>query len=212
MTLGPWNAATLSGTVWIDGFCSMIAVPCEPEPLVLDLAMSVVANGKILQASKTGAAIPEGWAIDADGAATTDPVAALGGLVLPFAGYKGYGLSFMTALLAGVLGGAAAGTDVGDYFTDFATPQNVGHWMLALDVGRFCDPGEFAVRAGALADLMRSARPAPGVSEILVPGDPETRAALAQASAGIFYEAAVLAELAAEAGRLGVAPLTGGAR
>jgi LDH2 family malate/lactate/ureidoglycolate dehydrogenase len=184
-----------------------IAIPGDPEPVVLDMAMSVVANGKILMASKTGAPIPEGWAIDADGEPTTDAARALAGLVLPLGAYKGYAMSFMTALLAGTLGGAAAGDTVTDWFADFTSPQNVGHWMLALDVSRFRELGEFAAQVGAIAGLMRGARRAPGVAGVLVPGDPEAAAAAANTAAGIGYDPAVLAELAAEAAALGLPPL-----
>src|SRR5690606_28704044 len=82
------------------------------DPVILDMAISVVARAKIRDAAKAGQPIPEGWATDADGRPTTDPKAALDGFLLPVGGYKGYGLSAAVDMLTGVLSGAAFLTHV----------------------------------------------------------------------------------------------------
>nr|MCU0890064.1 Ldh family oxidoreductase [Rubritepida sp.] len=85
-----------------------MAMPSEGgEPLVLDMALSASAMGKIRLAASAGRAIPEGWAVDADGRPTTDPAAAIKGMLLPAAGPKGFGLAMMIDLLCGGLSGGA---------------------------------------------------------------------------------------------------------
>jgi LDH2 family malate/lactate/ureidoglycolate dehydrogenase len=97
-----------------------IAIPThEAPPLVLDLAMSVAAGGKIRVAAETGDPIPEEWALDATGNPTTDARAALEGTVQPLAGYKGYGLALMVAVLSAILPGAAFGREVSDLYREF---------------------------------------------------------------------------------------------
>lgn len=81
-------------------------VPSKPHPIVFDIGTAATNHGDLVLASRLGRELPDGVAIDADGNATTDPVAALAGAILPFAGHKGYGLSFMIQAL-GLLGGAA---------------------------------------------------------------------------------------------------------
>src|SRR5690606_7350487 len=90
-----------------------VAAPCPGTPhFLLDMAMSVAARGKIRKALDEAKAIPEGWAVDAAGKATTDPVAALAGFLLPFGGHKGSGLSQAVDLLSGVMTGARFLTDI----------------------------------------------------------------------------------------------------
>lgn len=121
-----------------------IAVPAGEElPPVLDMANSVVARGKIVLAMKKGEKIPEGWAADKDGVPTTDARAAYEGLVLPVGGYKGYGLAFMVAALAGVLTGAAVGRQVANFYEDFVKVQNVGHLNAAIRVDAFMPVDQF---------------------------------------------------------------------
>ena len=185
-----------------------IAVPTrQAAPLVLDLAMSVAAGGKIRLAAETGEAIPVGWALDAAGNPTTDARAALEGSVQPMAGYKGYGLALMVAMLAAVLPGAAFGREVGDLYREASRAQNVGHFVQAIDVSRFMDPEEFARRVDAAIDLMHAASKAPGVERILVPGEREHLIAIEQRAQGVGYPRAVVEDLNALAGELGVARL-----
>lgn len=100
-------------------------------PIILDMATSVVARGKIRRAMQTGEAIPAGWALDADGRETTDARRAYEGIVLPLGGPKGSGLSLMMEIVAGVMSGAAYGGKVGDQYRDL---DRQGRIRAGLDV------------------------------------------------------------------------------
>lgn len=114
-----------------------VGVPCEPEPLILDMSTSVVALGKIIMAEKSGEPIPEGWALDRDGRPTTDAKLALEGTLLPMGGPKGSGLALMLDILSGVLSGARFGKSVGSLYRDFTKPEGCGHFAIVLDVAAF---------------------------------------------------------------------------
>jgi LDH2 family malate/lactate/ureidoglycolate dehydrogenase len=181
-----------------------IAIPTRhAPPLVLDFAMSVAAGGKIRLAAETGESIPQDWALDLTGSPTTDPLVALEGTVQPLAGYKGYGLAFMVAMLCAVLPGAAFGRDVTDLYRDFTRAQNVGHFVQAIDVGRFGDVEAFEARVDAAIELMHSAKRSTGVDRILVPGEREHLIAQEQRAYGIAYPQAIVDDLNALAGELG---------
>ena len=147
----------------------------EGPPLVLDLATSAVARGKIIVAASEGRPIPEGWAIDVDGHPTTDAKRALEGSVLPFAGPKGSGLAMMIDLLCGVFAGAAFGRHIGDMYEDWTGPQNVGHVFLAI---RPADVGDgFFERIEAFVGDVEALPPAAGSERVLLPGEVEEMAA-----------------------------------
>ena len=136
-------------------------------PIVLDMATSEVARGRIRLAARQGESIPEGWALDAAGNPTTDPAAALGGSMVPIGGAKGYGLSLVIDVLAGLLPGAA--------FAGQVKPLNhpdrrsdYGHWMMALDPTHFLDPNSYADR---MATLVTAVRSAPATDRVWLPGE-----------------------------------------
>ena len=101
-------------------------------PFVLDMSPAVTAHGKIRRAEQCDEPIPLGYALDSHGRPTTDPVAALKGVVLPIGGPKGSGLAMLMDIFSGVISGAAFANDVGDQYKDFDRPQNVGHFFLAM--------------------------------------------------------------------------------
>src|SRR6185437_14605829 len=102
-----------------------IAVPAlEEAPLVLDMATTVAAYGKVKVAAQQGKTMPEGWMIDREGLPLTDPNRSDDGFLLPIGGYKGAAMSLMFGLLAGTLNGAANGEDVVDFNKDDTTPTN----------------------------------------------------------------------------------------
>lgn len=149
-----------------------IAVPTGSRPLlVLDMATSVVSYGTVKERAKRGEALPEGWMIDPQGEPLTDASRADEGMLLPSGGYKGYGLSLMVTVLAGVLNGAAVGRDVVDFNHDDVTPTNTGQAIAALDVSRFCEPDEFERSVDALIDELKASRTMPGVDEVRMPGE-----------------------------------------
>ena len=169
-TMAPWGGMTpMMGT---NPFC--VAVPAaRHRPLVLDCASSVVARGKISLADIENNPIPEGWALDPDGLPTTDAAAALAGVVLPFGTYKGSGIAVMVDILSAVLSGAAFGMHVGQLYSDAGTPQNLGHFLAAINIGMLNDLDTFKAGVDQMIDDIKSSKKAPGVQEIFVPGEIE---------------------------------------
>jgi LDH2 family malate/lactate/ureidoglycolate dehydrogenase len=163
--------------------------------VVIDLANTAVARGKVYLAAERGTAIPAGWAADADGNPTTDPRAAIEGLILPMAGPKGYVISFLFDVLAGVLTGSAFGVAVaGPYQPD--SRSGVGHLLLAIDVAAIADPAEYAARVESLVEQTKSAETAPWADEILVPGELEDRNRAELTAIGITLTATTWESLA----------------
>lgn len=165
------------------------------EPMILDMATSVVARGKIILASQLGDDIPEGWAVDPDGNPTTDAQAALKGSVLPFGGPKGYGIALMVEVMAGVLSGAASGPDVGDLYDHLDRPQRAGAFFTLLDVGAFLPVDEFETRMDTLVTGLAASAPPGG--EVLIPGEPEARKATRNEEQGLSIPASVVSKLEA---------------
>ncbi|HET7035694.1 MAG TPA: Ldh family oxidoreductase [Thermomicrobiaceae bacterium] len=199
--MAPWGGsrALIGNNPW-----SIAAPAGHYPPLLLDFANTVVARGKIYTARQAGNAIPPGWAIDRDGQPTTDPVAALEGLILPIGGHKGYAQSFMFDVLAGVLTGARFASGVfGPYQAE--RPSGCGHLALALDIDHFMDLPEFEARVEELIVEIKSAPLAPGQVEIFYPGEPEARAEERNSRLGIPLPANTVADLDALAGELALA-------
>jgi LDH2 family malate/lactate/ureidoglycolate dehydrogenase len=153
-----------------------IAVPSEGAiPIVLDMATSEAAMGRIRMAEKAGQPIPSTWAVRHDGGPTTNPKEAIAGMLLPAAGAKGFGLAFVIDLMCGLLSGGASGEDVKPLYGDPSVPYDCSHLFIAIDVGHFCDLAWFRNRAAAAADRIRLGKRAPGVTQIFLPGEPEWR-------------------------------------
>lgn len=171
-TMAPWGGRSpYFGTNPIS-----VAVPAGKElPIVLDMAASVAALGKIILAAKKGESVPAGWAIDSDGEVTTDASKALKGALLPFGGPKGSGIALLIDVLAGVLTGAAFGPHVGDFYKNMEHPQGVGQMLGAIDISWFSDVDEFKNRMDRMIQEIKSVPPAKGVDEVLLPGEIETR-------------------------------------
>lgn len=184
-----------------------MAVPGGSTPLVLDMATSVTARGKIRRAAQLGEDIPAGWALDDKGRPTTNAEAAYQGVVLPLGGPKGSGLSLMIDAVAGVMSGAAFGGDVGNQYTDFARPQNVGHFFLAFRPDLFLLGQDYSSRIDSLVDRARREPRAEGFDEVLMPGEPEARMAESRRKNGILMSQRDLEMLAQEAAA-GASPRT----
>lgn len=174
------------------------------QPILLDMALSVVARGRIRRAAQRGEPIPLGWALDAGGNPTTDAAKAYDGVVLPVGGPKGSGLSLMMEIMAGVLSGAAFGGRVGNLYLDFEAPQNVGHCFMVLRPDLFMRPEEYATRMAELVERAKSAPHAPGFEEILMPGEASARLEAARLREGIPLDQADIEALRMEARRAGV--------
>ncbi|WP_244408909.1 Ldh family oxidoreductase [Roseomonas fluvialis] len=123
-------------------------------PLVIDMALSEVARGKIMVAAKEGRAIPEGWALDAEGRPTTDPNAALSGAMLAMGGTKGALLAMVVELLCCALTGAAFGFEADSFFTDEGNRPRLGQALLVVDPGALGGAGAFAERIEAFVAAM----------------------------------------------------------
>ncbi|OUM95766.1 MAG: malate dehydrogenase [Thermobacillus sp. ZCTH02-B1] len=163
-----------------------VGVPAgRAVPFLLDMATSVVARGKIIVAAQKGQPIPLGWAVDRHGNPTTDPEAALEGAVLPVGGAKGYGISLMIDILCGVLTGAGFGRYVNNMYENWEEPQNVGHVFIAVDISRFMPLERFEARMEQYIREIKQEPKAPGVEEILIPGEIEHRRTLELMKHGI---------------------------
>ena len=171
--------------------------------VVMDLANTAVARGKVYLAAERGEAIPEGWAAAGDGTPTTDPLEAIDGLILPMAGAKGYVISFMMDVLAGVLTGSAFGAAVAGPY-DPERRSGAGHLLIVIDVAAVADRAEFASRMEGLVDETRSAERAPWADQILVPGELEDRSRLDKERNGIRLAPATWAGLRELADATGV--------
>ena len=172
-------------------------------PIILDMATSVVARGKIRRAAAAGESIPEGWALDKDGNPTTDAKAGYEGLILPLGGPKGSGLSLMMEVMAGVMTGAAFGGEVRNQYEKFDAPQNVGHMMVAFKPGIFLGE-DYHTRMSELASRAKASTPVYPDQPILMPGEPEAIRAAERAQAGISIGAEEMDAIVAEAVAVGI--------
>jgi LDH2 family malate/lactate/ureidoglycolate dehydrogenase len=200
----PWGArGALLGT---NPFAAGAPAGKHP-PFLLDMSPAVAARGKIRRAERRGETIPLGYALDAQGRPTTDPKAALGGVVLPIGGYKGSGLAMLMDIFGGVISGANYGGEVGDQYKVYDRPQDVGHFFLAMRPDLFVPQADYRNRMDTLIERVRSCPRAQGVAEVLVAGEPERRHEIERRRCGIPYSASEVAALQEEAARAGVAPL-----
>jgi L-2-hydroxycarboxylate dehydrogenase (NAD+) len=185
-----------------------VALPGGAEPaIVLDMATTVAAYGKVKTKMQRGEMMPEGWMIDRQGRPLTDPKRANEGLLLPIGGYKGYGLALIFGLLAGTLNRAAMGRDVVDFNADDKTATNTGHVIVAINVEAFQPLAEFKQSVDALTRDLRNSKTLPGVDRVRLPGEGSHAARADRAKNGIPLPAPLVAALNQVAGELRIAPL-----
>jgi L-2-hydroxycarboxylate dehydrogenase (NAD+) len=182
-----------------------VAVPAgEEPPVVLDMATTVAAYGKVKAKAQRGEQMPEGWMIDRNGQPLTDPRRADEGFLMPIGGYKGYGLSMIVGLLAGTLNGAAMGSEVIDFNKDQASITNTGQAIVAIDPDAFGDLDEFKARVDKLVRELRGSERMPGVDRIWVPGEQSHARKIANERDGLQLPAALRTQLDAFARELGI--------
>jgi LDH2 family malate/lactate/ureidoglycolate dehydrogenase len=140
-------------------------------PVEVDMAMSATAMGKIRLAAAAGKRIPEDWAIDAEGHPTSDPIAAIKGMLLPAAGPKGFGLAFVIDLLCGGLSEGAVGAEVRPLYGDPADPYRCSQLFLAIDTPHFVAGDRFAQRVNGQALRASNSKKAPGIDRVYAPGE-----------------------------------------
>jgi L-2-hydroxycarboxylate dehydrogenase (NAD+) len=185
-----------------------VAVPAgEEAPIVLDMATTVAAYGKVKTKAQRGETMPVGWMMDREGRPLTDPKRANEGFLLPIGDYKGYGLALLIGLLAGTLNGAAMGKDVVDFNADDTTPTNTGHAIVAISVDAFGGVAQFKQRVDVLARELRGSQRLPGVERIWLPGEQSHAKRVERARLGVPMPEPLLATLAALAAELRIAPL-----
>lgn len=172
--------------------------------MVLDIANTGVARGKIYLAKQKGQPIPEGWAIDADGAPTTDAQAAIDGIILPMAGHKGYAIAAMMDMLSGVLTGSAFGTGVaGPYQTEHKS--GAGQMMIVLDIGTLQPLDAFEARMERMIEELKAVPLAAGHDEVFYPGEIEARNDARNRQDGLLLPADTLRDLRKVAEECGLA-------
>jgi L-2-hydroxycarboxylate dehydrogenase (NAD+) len=188
------------------------AIPAGNEkPIVLDMATTVAAYGKVKTKAMRGETMPEGWMIDRQGRPLTDPKRADEGMLLPLggmeAGYKGYGLAMIIGLLAGTLGGAAIGREVIDFNHDDGSVTNTGQAIAAINVAAFGDVAVFKASVDALVRAFRESRRMPGVNRIFVPGERSHETRVKRTNLGIPVAPALMGALDQLAAQLGIPKL-----
>jgi LDH2 family malate/lactate/ureidoglycolate dehydrogenase len=167
----------------------------EENDIVFDMATSKVARGKIILAQKNNQEIPLGWALSPDGAPTTEPDAALDGVVLPVGGHKGYGIAFLVETLSALLTGAAFGPYIGDLYKDMEKSQNVGHFFLVMKADLFQPIEIFTHRMDQIIREIRSIPLMEGSSRIYLPGEIEAETYNDRINQGIPLSREVIEEL-----------------
>jgi L-2-hydroxycarboxylate dehydrogenase (NAD+) len=184
------------------------AIPAgEEKPIVLDMATTVAAYGKVKAKAARGEMMPAGWMIDREGKPLTDPKRANEGFLLPIGGYKGYGLSLVVGLIAGTLNGAAMGKDVIDFNADAATPTNTGQAIVAIDPAAFSELPEFKKAVDTIIRDLRGSARMPGVERIRVPGENSQETIERQRREGIAIAPSLMQTLDRLAEDLEIAPL-----
>jgi LDH2 family malate/lactate/ureidoglycolate dehydrogenase len=185
-----------------------IAVPSAARPpIVLDMATTVAAYGKVKTLLQRGENMPVGWMIDREGKPITDPRRANDGFLLPIGGPKGYGLALIFGLLAGILNGARFGRDLIDFNADQITPTNTGQLIVAIDIAAFIDVATFKAKVDEVWEIMKSSPLLPGFDEIRLPGERSARTAAERRAKGIPLHPELDRQLRAFADELGVEPL-----
>lgn len=168
----------------------------DAEPLVIDLALSEAARGKIMLAAKDGKPIPLGWAVDKDGKPTTDAKAALAGSMLPAGGVKGAMIALTVELLAIALTGSAFGFEADSFFSDEGNQPRLGQLFLAIDPGALAGSDVYFNRIETLLGMMLQDE------GVRLPGERRHGLAVKAAQRGIEIPDALYAQIVALAGRL----------
>jgi LDH2 family malate/lactate/ureidoglycolate dehydrogenase len=185
-----------------------VAVPgLEEGPVVLDMATTVAAYGKVKTKAQRGEMMPEGWMIDYQGKPLTDPKKSNEGMLLPIGGYKGYGLSLLFGLLAGTLNGAALGSRTVDFNADDSSVTDTGHTIVAISLEAFGELNAIKRDVDRVVRELRASRRLPGVDRVWLPGE-QSQAKLAERTRdGVPLPPALLAALNTLAVDLGIPAL-----
>jgi LDH2 family malate/lactate/ureidoglycolate dehydrogenase len=199
--LPPWGGMTML----LSTNPIAVGIPASGEPpIVLDMATTVAAYGKVKAKAKRGEPMPEGWMIDRSGRPLTDPKRADEGFVLPIGGYKGYGLALIIGLLAGTLNGAAMGKEVIDFNKDHTTRTNTGQSILVIDLHAFGEAETFKAAVAQVIRDLRTSERLPGIERIWLPGEQSHLKRERYGREGVPIPAELIEELQTLANELGI--------
>ncbi len=149
-------------------FAAVVPIP-HSDPIVIDMATSIVAKSKFKQYKELGMQLPDGWALDENGIPTNDPEEGMKGFVLPMAGFKGYSIAMLIDILSGLVSGAAYLNKVGRFYSTDNTPMNVGFCCIAIDP-KLILGDDYDNAITEFVNLLRNSEPV-GDSPIAIPGD-----------------------------------------
>ncbi len=147
--------------------------PARKDAILLDMATSEIAWGKVLTAREKGETLKEGWAVDEKGRPTTDPFKAVN--LTPFGGPKGYGISIMVEALTGLLFGGVFGPHLNRMYEDLDTYRNLSNFILIINPSIIDPSGRFLDLSQQMIDEIHAVPPAPGNDRVLIPGEIESR-------------------------------------
>jgi L-2-hydroxycarboxylate dehydrogenase (NAD+) len=185
-----------------------VAIPAGEEPaVVMDMAPTVAAFGKVRLKAALGEPMPIGWMIDHEGKPLTDASRAAEGHLLPIGDYKGYALSLIIGLLAGPLNGAAFGRGIVDFLKHPGTATNTGQSVLALSVEAFSSVALFKKNVDEAVRAIRESRRLPGVERVWLPGEQSHTRRLDRLAHGVPIPSTLRKNLDALAVELGIATL-----
>jgi len=184
------------------------AIPAlEEAPIVLDMATTVAAYGKVKAKAQRGEMMPEGWMIDKQGKPLLDPTRSDEGFLLPIGGYKGYGLSLVVGILAGSLNGAAMGRQVIDFNKDYKTTTNTGQAIAIIDPNAFGEIDDFKRSIDQLIRDIKNSQRMPNVDKIWLPGEQSHEKKAHFMTHGVELSAALIEQLNQLAVQLHIKPL-----
>jgi ureidoglycolate dehydrogenase (NAD+) len=171
------------------------------DHLLFDMATSALAGSTVRKHIARGIPLPEGLAIDGEGKPITDAAKVMGGALLPFGGAKGFGLSLLVEILAGVITGAGVGDGVASMYSDFARGGGNGHFMLALDIKRWMSLDDYHARFDGLVAAIKASG-----ETVLLPGEVRWQNYRDSIANGIAVDPAIWTEAAGIAAAAGIAP------
>lgn len=172
----------------------------DGDHLLFDMATAALAGSTLREHIAKGVPLPEGLAIDEGGRPITDPRKAAAGALLPFGGAKGFGLSLLVEILAGVITGAGVGDGVASMYNDFARNGDNGHFLMALDIGRWIDIETYHARFDGLVAAIKASG-----DSLLLPGEVRWQNYREAEARGIELDPAVAAAIAPLAAAKGIA-------
>ena len=201
--IAPWGGldAVIGNNPW------SIAVPGYDFPIVLDMANTIVAMGKIRTCMREGKPLEPGWAMDSQGNPTTDATEAFNGLLVPIGNYKGVGISIMVDLLSSAISQSIAFSNEVKRVEDSEHPQNVSHIFIAFNISDMVDITLFKESMAKYTQTIKSVRRKEGCNEIFMPGEIEWRTECDRRKSGIVLSDKAVSQLNNFATQLGVSPL-----